>query len=1748
MSMKPTGWIAVFVWLVISVSADASAAAVWWNNNAFVSRFEPETAYLRTLAPPSRIRAVAALADGGAWVVHGQTLSRLRADFSVSINVDLNPGNQDARVLVVAADDGGIWVANGRMVRRFDGEGRALVEWMHANPIDALEVNGPCSLWIGDAQGIHQYTEDGTPQRLIALPDGAPLSALLADSAAGYLWMITSRHAIQYDVLAGFAEHVRLTLPIETASAAMDTATGTLWLLSRQRLHAFDRDALPVSSWPIPGETVFAASALAVDTGTERLWIGDSGGIVAVNLQAMQWIRLTSGDPATAVSAAHFHLRPNIVLGEVTAGPPATIRLQIGVLCNGEPCVVAPRYLQQIELHASLSGIDATDQFVVDRDAATAELRNAEALSIAPDPLRVSATDVYGNRSRVIELDLASLLAEGRFKQRVKLNALPAVSVTAPANNASFVAPASIAITAVASDSDGTIAKVEFYRDAVLLGTDTTSPYAFTWANAPVGNYALTAKAYDNAGGVKSSAIVNVQVKANVAPTVAITAPTNNSNYVAPATINLAASASDRDGTVSKIEFFRGSTKLATVTTPPYNFAWTSVAGGAYSLTAKATDNKGAVSTSPAVNVKVNKPPVVALSAPADNTILQTPTSITITATASDGDGSISKVEFLRDGIVLGSDATSPYSFVWSNIPTGTFVLTARATDNLGATTTSAAKTLKVNANQVPVVVLTPPAGDAKFIDGVPVTLAATATDADGTIVKVEFFANTVTYGNRQVGTDTTNPYSINATLHVGSNILTAVATDNKGAQTTSAPITIAVVANLPPAITLTSPINGQSFPAMTPPDIMVSANASDPDGRIVDVKFYVLPSASADNPVPVPVLIGTALAPPYQVVWRGVPFAERYEVTALATDDGGYEAADTAYVSVVNASPWSIQITAPDDRYPIVFNAPATIVLNLATIAQPAAGDPVAKVEFIADGNVIGTILGSPNGANGEYVHVWRNLGSGTRLVTGRLYDAAGFIVESPPITIRVRDATQSPTVAVTAPANGHSVLPLVSGLPTDTYVTAMASDIDGAITRVEIITDDAVRFVGAGASLTGIWSGISAGVHVVSAAATDNGFARATGKPVYIESVPMPRLQAVVLTSPSPGAVTVPFVLAADVGAPDGNIEKVVFYDGTTLLGTVTTPPYSLLIASGNGSRSFTAMAKLHNSVSVTSTPVAVTVSGSNSLPTANLTAPTTGQVFNVGAVVPMSANASDSNGSIAKVEFFVGTTLVATATTAPYTGSWIPAAAGAYTIKAKATDNQLGTSWSNPVNVTVITNTPPQVSLTAPAAGQTFFAGVPFTISASATDTGGQVAKVEFFAGSTLIGTVTSLPFAINWSAPAAGAYVITARATDNSNASTTSSGVSVTVAVNAIPTVALAMPRTGQAFVTGDVISLIASAGDGEGAIARVEFYAGTSLLGSAVAAPFTYAWTGAATGNHVLTARVVDVVGAVTISAPAIITVQPLTLTVTSPAPSASVAADFILITGTFTAPANSGVTVNGAVAATDGQGKFVFNNLPLEFGSNSVEITLTTLSGQSISQNLTVTSTGDSPFQIVVDPGEGMAPLQTKLRYSARAGSVASFRVDNLGSGSLDSSQFGPEVLGVLNFATPGIYQPLITVVYDGGLTYTQALSVIVRDPAAVDQGFLWMLSDFTTALKHEYKSAAMPLLSAPMQAKFGPIFDTLGPTLPHAMETFKGFGAIYLGAEIASYAVKRQSIGKTKIYMLDFLRDLDGVWRIDSM
>jgi hypothetical protein len=267
----------------------------------------------------------------------------------------------------------------------------------------------------------------------------------------------------------------------------------------------------------------------------------------------------------------------------------------------------------------------------------------------------------------------------------------PSVSITAPSYNQSVTGSA-VAITASATDAGG-IARVDFFGDGALLGSDTTAPYSITWDTTAVlpGAHTLLAKAYDQAGNVGTSFTVQAYVYDSTPPVVTLTAPAAGASL--SGSVTLSATASDFVG-VSFIYFYSDAGYIGTANTAPYSVVWNTgtVPYGPHTLYAKAYDAALNAGTSQIIAVTVldATPPTVSITSPANGGSVAKNATTTITTSASDNVG-VTKVEFYVGSTLKCTDTTSPYTCAWS-VPKGAGVqysLQAKAYDARGNVGTS---------------------------------------------------------------------------------------------------------------------------------------------------------------------------------------------------------------------------------------------------------------------------------------------------------------------------------------------------------------------------------------------------------------------------------------------------------------------------------------------------------------------------------------------------------------------------------------------------------------------------------------------------------------------------------------------------------------------------------------------------------------------------------------------------------------------------------------------------------------------------------------------------------------------------------------------------------------------------------------------------------------------------------------------------------------------------------------------------
>jgi hypothetical protein len=362
---------------------------------------------------------------------------------------------------------------------------------------------------------------------------------------------------------------------------------------------------------------------------------------------------------------------------------------------------------------------------------------------------------------------------------------------------------------------DAFVQRVEFWIDGQLQGTDVTYPYAMIYTPATnTSTHTIVAKAYDNLGNLvtpTASRSLRMVTPVGTPPTVRLLNPLSGSSTSAGSTVNLIADATSATGFIKNVDFFVNGVALASSQTFPFTSTWKSTVPGKYDFVAIASDDKGNTVASAPVSVTVTGgfPTVAVTSPPSTGATVIQGTKMTVAVNAGGADGgitSLSKLDLLVDGIVSDTlpknpnnlvpapPLTEPFTFDWkSNVSLGAHKLAARVTDINGLIITSSEIPINVIADQPPQISLTNPTDGGSSAVNAPVTITANASDPDNPVSGVEFFVNGASLG-APVTTATNGAYKFSWTPSAaGSYTLTAKVTDDAGATTTSAPVTITV-------------------------------------------------------------------------------------------------------------------------------------------------------------------------------------------------------------------------------------------------------------------------------------------------------------------------------------------------------------------------------------------------------------------------------------------------------------------------------------------------------------------------------------------------------------------------------------------------------------------------------------------------------------------------------------------------------------------------------------------------------------------------------------------------------------------------------------------------------------------------------------------------------------------------------------------------------------------------------------------
>ena len=474
---------------------------------------------------------------------------------------------------------------------------------------------------------------------------------------------------------------------------------------------------------------------------------------------------------------------------------------------------------------------------------------------------------------------------------------VPAVSITSPTGGQIFTEGDYVPLSAAVSSS---VSVVEFYnQNNTLIGRRSGAPWTTTWRVMTVGNYTITAKAFNSQGQSATSAPVNIVVNPINHRISGRIVDSITNNGVANVSLNLT------------------SPTNANITANT-----TTDANGNYLFTNLGTTPNDAVIITPTLSGNTFEPPTrnigylgyiewtnqsftatrqtqinVALTSPTNGEIFIAPATINLAATATSGAGTITKVEFYREfgtNTLLGTDTIAPYEFQLTNIAAGNYTYFVRATDSNGAITDSAPVSVTVNAAPSAVRIvgdITNPGGG--WMPGITVRLTGTAngnpvnqTSATGTFGTYGFY-NLPAGGNYTV----TPVPSGTLTFTPESQTFTNLIFDNDDVDfVSSAP-------NQPPTVTINSPMDGAVFSLPNP--IPISATATDTDGQVVHLSVAAQSSTFSTT-------IGQANNGSLSFNWTpNLPGS--YTLWATARDNAGLQTSVSINITVNQNAPVSI-------------------------------------------------------------------------------------------------------------------------------------------------------------------------------------------------------------------------------------------------------------------------------------------------------------------------------------------------------------------------------------------------------------------------------------------------------------------------------------------------------------------------------------------------------------------------------------------------------------------------------------------------------------------------------------------------------------------------------------------------------------------------------------------------------------------------------------------------------------------------
>ncbi len=1007
----------------------------------------------------------------------------------------------------------------------------------------------------------------------------------------------------------------------------------------------------------------------------------------------------------------------------------------------------------------------------------------------------------------------------------------PVVSIVTPALSSGVTVvdtkvdqPLVFIVRAFTRDSFSRVSNVTLSANGTSIGQATqignTDQYSFTWLPTTTGVFQIVASASDTKGGGAQTAELNIRVTELVgtAPTVQIVAPasTGGTNPI-PASAALGSQvlfiATAFDNTsVSAVNFFadgiligaaspQGTTNQWVLNATLSGAPFSAKGVGSYAITAIASDadlnqTQSAVTTLAVTSGVTGSAPTGSLIFPAAASVQTLGQAVALQALASDVDGAIASVAFYANGVLVDTDASAPFTGTWTPTVAGSYNLVLVITDAQGATTVTAPVAVTVNQSAAPSVSLVSPVSATSLAVGSVLPLQATASDNDGTIASVGFYADGALVATGvQVGNTTTYTASWTpAQARSGAYKLTVKATDNVGlvTETAAVNVTVTTAAGSAPVVAVTSPAaagqNQAAQSAALGSQVLFAANASD-NIAVTGVNFF------ADG-----VLIGAASRQGTTNQWtlaltlNGTLFNAKgvgsYAITAIAADADGNQTLSVAstlnVTAAVSGSAPNVVNTFPSSGQTLTLGRSLTLIIN----ARDTDGT-IASVSAYANGILVGTTTAEP------FSFTWTPTLAGNYNLVYVVTDSQGVSTVTAPTAITVLAGVNNVPVSASLFPNAQnndftnaSVIPLVVNVADADQPSATAHTVTFYVDGV-IVPATPTRLGNSGSYLVEYaTSGLLTGVHQATAIVSDaSGNITSSSSAFTIRQATGASFSAKPsLTANGGTAITITagdtFNYALSATRPNGRLTQMeIFLNGISTPSTataenlsqnpVTTAPFVSTWYAGqlNGKSTTFALATDNVGNVMVSNLVEVTRLD-NGEPTIRVISPTVTTTTTLGQslVMDVEAKATTAGDVIKSVVFLSNNELVAATlvTRLPGTDIWrvsfTPTVANTYSLKAIATTRgattnpadgvpfeRSATSDARSFVLSPVVGVAPSVVLITPVSSVSSGGNTPvqpavttsssrILLVARTTPGSANITSVEFFARSALGGTTS------------------------------------------------------------------------------------------------------------------------------------------------------------------------------------------------------------------------------------------------------------------------------------------------------------------------------------------------------------------------------------------------------------------------